>query len=235
MFNLLNVSSGQTAPNADDLTAKARIRDAAISCFARYGTAGVTVRKIASLAHVSPGLVIHHFGSMNGLRSACDEYVASVIREAKLSFADEGFDFDFLATLRNANSGTLAGYLAAVLAEDSPAVSKLIDDLVADAEGYLVRYERAGWIAPTATPRARAAILMIWNLGALVLHRHVQRLVGVDLTDPEYGNDPERIALYWAPAFEILGGVFVGDFAQEMKTMIGGLAQRPDPDPQEES
>ncbi len=122
---------------SDDRTAKARIRDAAISCVARYGTAGVTVRKIASIADVSPGLIIHHFGSMEELRSACDEYVASVIREAKLSFADEELDFDLLATLRNANSGTLAGYLAAVLAEDSPAVSKLIDDLVADAEGYL--------------------------------------------------------------------------------------------------
>ncbi len=220
---------------SDDRTAKARIRDAAISCVARYGTAGVTVRKIASIADVSPGLIIHHFGSMEELRSACDEYVASVIREAKLSFADEELDFDLLATLRNANSGTLAGYLAAVLAEDSPAVSKLIDDLVADAEGYLARYEQAGWITPSATPRARAAILMIWNLGALVLHKHVQRLVGVDLTDPEYGSDPEQIAPYWAPAFEILGGVLVGDFVQEMQTMIGGLAQRPDPEPQEES
>jgi AcrR family transcriptional regulator len=219
-FSILNVSS---APR-DDRTAKARIRDAAISCVARYGTAGATVRKIASIADVSPGLIIHHFGSMEELRSACDEHVASVIRAAKLSFAEEGLDFDLLAALRNADTGVLAGYLAAVLAEDSPAVSKLVDDLVTDAEGYIEHYVRAGWIAPSPTPKARAAILMIWNLGALVLHRHMQRLVGVDVTDPEFGSKPEDVSTYWAPAFEILGGVFTENFTQEMQTMIKSLA-----------
>ncbi|MFZ0493763.1 MAG: TetR family transcriptional regulator [Acidimicrobiia bacterium] len=219
----------------DDRTAKARIRDAAISCVAKHGIAGTTVRKIASVADVSPGLVIHHFGSMEGLRAACDDHVASVIREGKLSFADEGLSFDPLAALRNADSGTLAGYLAAVLTEDSPAVSRLVDDLVTDAEGYMRRYEDAGWVKPSAAPRARAAILLIWNLGALVLHRHMQRLVGVDVTDPEHGSDPATITTYWAPAFEVLGGIFTDEFAQEMQTMIGGLAQQPGPEPQEGS
>ena len=50
-----------------DLTARARIRDAAIECFARQGFA-VSVRAIAAHAGVSPGLVIHHFGSKAGLR-----------------------------------------------------------------------------------------------------------------------------------------------------------------------
>lgn len=224
---------GSTA--RDDRTAKARIRDAAISCVASNGTAHATVRKIASIADVSPGLIIHHFGSVEGLRVACDEYVASVIRDAKLSFADEGLGFDLLAALRDIDSDAIAGYLAEVLTEDSPAVSKLVDDLVTDAEGYMRRYEDAGWVRPSVAPRARAAILLIWNLGSLVLHRHMKRLLGVDVTDPEHGSDPETIATYWGPAFEVLGGIFTNEFAQDMQDMIGSLAQQPDPVLQEGS
>src|SRR3712207_8086528 len=46
----------------DDLTGRARIRDAAIRRFAVDGF-GTSVRAIAADAGVSPGLVIHHFGS----------------------------------------------------------------------------------------------------------------------------------------------------------------------------
>lgn len=221
-FNILNVGSARL----NDRTAKARIRDAAIACVARYGTAGATVRKVASEAGVSPGLVIHHFGTMDGLRAACDEYVASVIRDAKLSFADAGFSFDLLGALRSTDTAILPAYLAEALVDNSPTVSKLVDELVADAEGYMKRYEELGWVKPSATPEARAALLILWSLGALVLHRHVKRLVGLDMTDPRYGENPEAIATYWIPAFELLSGIFSDEFRQQMNTMIGSLAQR---------
>ncbi len=50
------------------------------------GQHGFTVglRTIAEAAGVSAGLVIHHFGSKDGLRAACDDYIAGgVIREVK--------------------------------------------------------------------------------------------------------------------------------------------------------
>jgi AcrR family transcriptional regulator len=220
-FNILNVSS---TPR-DDRTAKARIRDAAISCIARYGTAGATVRKIASVADVSPGLVIHHFGSMEGLRSACDAFVASAIREAKLEYAESGPTFDLLAAFRNAKSGTLTGYLAAVIAEDSPIVANLVDDLIDDAQTYLERFEEVGWVRPSEAPRARAAVLMIWSLGALVLHRHVERLLDVDLTSPNLDEDPTPLAAYATPVFEILGGILTESSAQQLRTAFAALAK----------
>ena len=69
--------------SADDLTATARIRDAAIEQFGEHGF-GVGLRAIAKAAGVSPGLVIHHFGSKDGLRKACDDYVAEKIRTTKI-------------------------------------------------------------------------------------------------------------------------------------------------------
>lgn len=60
---------------SDDRTARAVIRDEALRLFADRGPDGVTVRQIAAAAGVSPGLVLHHFGSKEGLRRAVDEHV----------------------------------------------------------------------------------------------------------------------------------------------------------------
>ena len=65
---------------ADDRSTRARLRDAAVAVFARDGF-GATVRAIADAAGVSPGLVIHHFGSKDKLRAECDEYVLTRTRE----------------------------------------------------------------------------------------------------------------------------------------------------------
>src|SRR5690625_7661105 len=66
---------------ASDLTARARLRDAAIEVFGAEGFAA-SVRTIAARAGVPPGLVIHHFGSKDDLRAVCDEHVATLIAEA---------------------------------------------------------------------------------------------------------------------------------------------------------
>src|ERR1700759_2453900 len=68
--------------SADDLTAAAPIRAAAIEQFGEHGF-GVGLRAIADAAGVSAALVIHHFGSKDGLRKACDEYIAEEIRSSK--------------------------------------------------------------------------------------------------------------------------------------------------------
>ncbi|HET9890002.1 MAG TPA: TetR family transcriptional regulator, partial [Mycobacterium sp.] len=65
-----------------DLTAAARIRDAAIEQFGEHGF-GVGLRTIAEAAGVSAALVIHHFGSKKGLRKACEDYIAETIRGTK--------------------------------------------------------------------------------------------------------------------------------------------------------
>ena len=68
--------------SADDLTAVARIRDAAIDQLGQHGFS-VGLRAIAEAAGVSAALVIHHFGSKDGLRKACDDYIAEEIRAAQ--------------------------------------------------------------------------------------------------------------------------------------------------------
>ena len=61
-----------------DLTTKARIRDTAMELFGAEGVAATSLRSVAAAAGVSPGLVVHHFGSKQGLVRAVDEAVARV-------------------------------------------------------------------------------------------------------------------------------------------------------------
>ena len=212
-----NPDSQQTV---DDRTAKARIRDAAIASIAEHGINGTTARKVASTAGVSPGLVIHHFGSMEGLRSACDRHVATTIREFKEQAMSSGPTLDILAALRDSPSGPLMGYLARTLSDDSPAVSRLVDDLVDDAEGYIQQGVESGMLQPSEDPRGRAVVLTLWGLGALVLHEHLHRLLGVDLMDPGILTDPAAAA-YVGPIYEIYGkGFFEEAFAAHARELL---------------
>lgn len=63
---------------SEDLTAAARIRNAALEAFANDGVAATSIRDVAKRAGVSPGLVQHHFTSKDNLKRAVDEYVARV-------------------------------------------------------------------------------------------------------------------------------------------------------------
>lgn len=201
---MVNMRSAAAAAPPDDRTAVARIRDAALACFAEAGVAATTVRQVAKRAGVSPALVIHHFGSKAALRKACDAYVAAFLRERKSEAMRAGPGLDPLALLRPEDDRVpLLPYLARVLADGSPEVDALVDELVADAEGYLAEGVASGVVRPHDHAREVATVLTLWSLGGLTLHRHVRRLLGVDLTAPV----AHRLAAsgYVGGATEILG------------------------------
>lgn len=181
----------RSAKHDDDRTARARIRDAAITCFAEHGVHATTVRAIAAAADVSPGLVIHHYGSKNGLRVACDEWVARRIQEVKSDAIKAGLDMSPLGAVRLLEGGPpIARYLAQTLVEGSPYVADLVDSLVANALAMSQRSVAAGLMNPTDDAYARAAVITVWSLGALVLHEHLERLLGEDPVIGDTENSP---------------------------------------------
>jgi AcrR family transcriptional regulator len=218
---MLNMSSTQPA---DDRTTRARIRDAAIETYARLGVQATTARKVAAAAGVSPGLVIHHFGSMDGLRAACDEHVAAHIRQMKSEAIGAGLGLDLTAAWRDSDFGHLGAYLARVLVDDSPAVNRLVDDLIDDAVAYMTLGIENGMVRPIEDLRRVTTVVLLWSLGGLVLHEHMQRLLGVDLTAPGVATAPAFPA-YAGPAFEILGeGIFTDAFAARVRDTLAGMA-----------
>lgn len=213
----------------DDRTAKARIRDAAIRIVAGAGVDGLTARAVAEDAEVSPGLVTHHYGSMDGLQSACDHHVAVLVRTAKRDAMAQGAGLDPLAALRDSGTTHLLSYLARRLGQDTPAVADLVDELVADAEAYLAEGEATGLIRPTGDPHGRAVVVVLWSLGGLVLHEHLRRLLGVDLTDPDLADDP-AFADYARPVAELYGnGLLTPAFTEQLLDNLP-RAMNPAPD-----
>ncbi|MDY7106627.1 MAG: TetR family transcriptional regulator [Actinomycetota bacterium] len=211
----------------DDRTTRARIRDAAIACFAETGVPATTVRTVANAAGVSPGLVIHHFGSKDGLRVACDRHVAAMIREAKREAVARGMGpgSDPLAQLRARDDAVpLLAYLARTVIDGTPEVAALIDEMVEDAVGYIGDAVEQGLMTPSDDPRGRAVVLTVWSLGGLVLHEHIGRLMGVDMLGPASG-----LVGYMLPAAEALSGSFAPGVYEQMRDQLAAFAGDADP------
>ncbi|MBC7289996.1 MAG: TetR family transcriptional regulator [Actinotalea sp.] len=206
--------------SADDRTTRARIRDAAIARFAREGIAATSVRAVAADAGVAPSHVVHYFRSKAGLRAACDEHVAALLRELQDEAVDAGLQLDPLAGARRTLSGTpVLAYLARTLVEPSPESDALVDQLVADSVRYVKGLEAAGLVRASDHERMRAVLLTFWSLGSLALHRQLERLTGVDMTDPE--AHPEALADYAGATLELFGpGLLTPALAQRLQHLF---------------
>ena len=156
--------------SADDLTATARIRDAAIEQFGEHGF-DVGVRAIAKAAGVSPGLVNHHFGSKEGLRKACDEYVAELVRTSKsesLQTSDPAAWFAAMAEIED--FAPSMAYLVRSMQTGGDLAKELWRTMIDNAEGYMEEGVRAGTIRPSRDPKARAKYLGITGGGGFLLY-----------------------------------------------------------------
>lgn len=161
-----------------DLTARARIRRAAIHRFATDGMSA-SLRTIAADAGVSPALIVHHFRSRAGLRAACDDHVLARVRENKAGVlggrgaAGGGAMLVQLAQVEE--YAPLVGYVLRVLQEGGPALRGFVDHLVEDSVDYLREAEAAGTVRPSRFPEARARMLAEQALGALLLQLPAQQ------------------------------------------------------------
>ena len=173
----------------EDLTARARIRDAAMWHFAEAGFARATIRDIAATAGVSPGLVRHHFGSKEGLRDACDDTVSQALRavnDETLAGSQRG-DLSAAAISRRALR-RYESYISRALVDGSPSVALLFDELVSMTEQWLIRADDDRTDPPTGDRRTRAALIIAMTLGIPLLHGHISRAAGTDIR----GDEGER-------------------------------------------
>lgn len=156
--------------SAEDRTGIARIRDSAIEQFGQHGFS-VGLRTIADAAGVSAALVIHHFGSKDGLRKACDDYVAEVIREAKSESLQTADPATWLAQMSEIESyAPLMAYLVRSMQSGSDLAKTFWRRMADNAEQYLEEGVRAGTLKPSRDPRARAKYVAITNGGGFLLY-----------------------------------------------------------------
>ncbi|MBB5782480.1 TetR/AcrR family transcriptional regulator [Nonomuraea jabiensis] len=169
-----------TVPDPEDLTARARIRDAAMRHIGEHGFERATIRGIAETAGVSLGLVRHHFGSKQALREACDEHLMKMIRRLNRQAADDPYGAGLNPA---AVMGPYQPYLARALTEGWAA--PLFDEMVDLGEGWIVEADKSRPDPPDVDARSRSTMIAAMALSATVLRQHVERGLGVDLTSPE--------------------------------------------------
>jgi AcrR family transcriptional regulator len=177
----------------EDLTAKAVIRNAALRLFAERGHAAVSVRQIAVAAGVSPALVLHHFGSKDGLREAVDRYAAAQF-DALLEAPEEVGE-----VVTSGSNASMADLIARVLPPDSPLPAYLRLMLLEGDEAGRALFRRwhevsrslieqliaAGFATPTEDLEVRAAFMLSADLAMLLLREPLTDVLGFDPVSPE--------------------------------------------------
>jgi AcrR family transcriptional regulator len=165
---------------SEDLTARARIRDAALQLFAERGIEGASIRDIAKAAGVSSGLVRHHFGSKEALRDACDSYASERMEQLREQLLLEGRLPDRASMISlHPTVMLLQSYLVRSTMDGSAKASAMFDDMVQQAEQWLVRQG-----VDTRDLRAYAAVLVAMQTGVFILRDQISRAIGDDVHAP---------------------------------------------------
>ena len=182
-----------------------RIRHAALKLFATKGFEKTTVRDIAAAAQVSPGLVIHHFGSRENLHRAVDNWV--------MEFLDDPSHIDLLSgdiaaiiafTKENPDVELVIGYLKQTFRAARTPSSTLFDRMVRITANAAAQGEAAGYLRPSPDASARNAIMVCYSLGVLLFADDLARhLDGSNILEPAVYNR------YLAASLDLLNqGIF---------------------------
>ncbi|WP_159700756.1 TetR family transcriptional regulator [Arthrobacter sp. 18067] len=197
---------------AEDFTTRARIRDAAIGLFGRDGFSRATVRAVASAAGVSPGLVIHHFGSKAGLREACDQHVLAQTATQGREKADPISTRQLIQDYLNHPDQYAheIAYIRRSLGDESDAGDAFFDAVVKQTQDIIHAGIEAGTIRNFADTRSTAVVIASNSLSMLMLGRHLSRTLGAVAPEP-HGIGPELLRQLTLPALEIYTHGFYTD------------------------
>jgi len=206
--------------STEDLTTKARIRDAALARFPQDAFGATTIRAIAADAGVSPALVLHHFGSKERLREACDHYVLARYRETKLAAMEPENVFDpGLAANVYLMSQPLLRYFGWALSRNHPGAGDLFDEMVREGIDITRIAVERGMVHDSPDLERRTAVGMALNLGMLVMHAHLERNTGVDVLSAEGIAEPSPTL------FEVFGGLFTPEVRERIEQAYGDEAR----------
>jgi AcrR family transcriptional regulator len=155
--------------SAADLTGRARIRDAAIDCFTAEGF-GASVRTIAERAGVSPGLITHHFGSKDALRTACDTEVLQRYHQLKdEAVADPSGHLLAHLAVPGPAATVLVYLLRAIHAGGAPAQA-FLDRLAEHVRPVMADAVASGLVRPSRDEEARGRYLTEQTMGGMLVH-----------------------------------------------------------------
>jgi TetR/AcrR family transcriptional regulator, regulator of cefoperazone and chloramphenicol sensitivity len=163
-----------TAPEMmSERAVRARIRDVAIEQFGQHGF-DAELYAVAEAAGVNAELLIHEFGSIEGLRKACDDYILESIRTAKSESLQSMSPATWFAQLAQIESyAPMMNYLVGSMVSGGDLGRALMVQMIDNAESYIEDAVRAGTIKPSHDPKARARFLAMSGGGGFLLYLHM--------------------------------------------------------------
>lgn len=169
----------------DDLRAAAVIRETAIRLFADRGAAAVSIREIAAAAGVSPGLVMHHYGSKDGLKDTADRRAVTFFEEmiselARLGEEGGGASLVELFAARLESEPVMVDYVRRMLLDGGEAADALFAKLLDTTVTGMRALAEAGVVRPAQDERIRTAFLLANDLSLVLLRRQIARAIGAD-------------------------------------------------------
>jgi AcrR family transcriptional regulator len=173
----------------EDLTAYARIRNAALELFAARGAAGTTIREVARAAGVSPGLVQHHFGTKAGLQKAVDEFVVadavSTVTDLPGTLEERGAEFAARmgAVTRDRPAAVL--YLARAASEGSEFGLRAFEEIVKFGVREFRAMEDAGQLGPDLDLEWAVLQLLLFNLSTIMFEPAIEHALGETIMSEE--------------------------------------------------
>jgi AcrR family transcriptional regulator len=179
--------------SATDLTGRARLREAAVRLFAERGVDGTSMRDIAEAAGVTAGLIIHYFGSKEGLKAAVDEAMIQVFTEP-LSMPLEDGPQERLIAISEALARTmmehpeLRAYLRRSFLENDPASTQVFNLFVTLARDLELQMQAAGLLRDDLDLQWTPFQVLFLHFGPLLLGPAVEQTLGVD----PFGEDVVR-------------------------------------------
>jgi AcrR family transcriptional regulator len=162
------VGRGTGNSPAEDFTARARIRDAAIECFASSGF-DATVREIAARAGVSAGLITHHFGSKEALREECDAEALRRVFAIKVEGARRSPREQVAMIAELDDFGPTFGYILRSVRDGDEVGRAFLRGMIDDAMIYVNDGVESGQLLPSIDPRARVELLITQSIGGMIV------------------------------------------------------------------
>lgn len=159
----------------EDLTAKARIRNAALDLYSKSGPDRISLRAIASEAGVTLGLVQHHYKTKAGLRDAVDQLVVDYFATALAEVPDAEHPADLAAARDEAVRRMLAAnppvldYVRRAVLDPSGENLHLLDALVDLTAREVSTLRKLGRASTRRRESTQIVAVLVRQMGEMLL------------------------------------------------------------------
>ncbi|ATD72017.1 MULTISPECIES: TetR/AcrR family transcriptional regulator [Gordonia] len=178
-----------------DLTAKAKIRNAALDLYADQGEGRVSMRAVAAAAGVTVGLVQHHFKTKEGLRNAVEQLIVDYHAQAIASAPTDGTPGEVIAERDRAVQRMLlehppvVDYLRRAVLDPAGEHGALIGRLTELTRSEVTKSRESGLASTDRSEAVQVVRVMVRQLGGLFLQPMVDAIWagagGLDTADSE--------------------------------------------------